>query len=127
MNLKVQAEKMGLDEEEYVEIVNLFIKTTADNIRQMRSAVETRDVSKIHQETHSLKGAALNLGFWQISEIVERIAMRVRENCWHGLSADIEVIQGRMDRIAKLVGKNPVEDTSKGSGGKTHEKKDLGS
>jgi HPt (histidine-containing phosphotransfer) domain-containing protein len=59
MNFKVQAEKMGLDEEEYVEIVNLFIKTAADNLCQMRSAVETGDASKIHQETHSLKGAAL--------------------------------------------------------------------
>ena len=126
MNLKVQAEKMGLDEEEYVEIVNLFLKTTTDNLGQMRSAVETGDVSKLRQETHSLKGAALNLGFWEICEIVERMAMRVRENCWHGLSADIEMIQGRVDRIADLVGKRPVEDASKGKEGKTHEKKDLG-
>ena len=126
MNLKVQAEKMGLDEEEYVEIVNLFIQTTADNLGQMRAAVETGDVSKIRQETHSLKGAALNLGFWEICEIVERMAMRVRENCWHGLSADIEMIQGRVDRIADWVGKKPVEDVSKGSEGNTHGKKDFG-
>ena len=126
MNFKVQAEKMGLDEEEYVEIVNLFIKTAADNLCQMRSAVETGDASKIHQETHSLKGAALNIGFGEICEIVERMALRVRENSWHGLSADIEMIQGRIDRIAKLVGKNPVADTAKGSEGRTHEKKDLG-
>jgi len=126
MNFKVQAEKMGLNEEEYVEIVNLFIKSTDHNLCQMRSAVETGDTSKIHQETHSLRGAALNLGFLEIYEIVERMALRVRENSWHGLSADIEVIQGRIDRIAKLVGKNPVEETSKGSKGKTHEKKDLG-
>jgi HPt (histidine-containing phosphotransfer) domain-containing protein len=127
MNLKLQAEKMGLDEEEYVEIVNLFIKTAADNLCQIRSAVKSGDVSKIHQESHSLKGAALNLGFWAICEIVERMAMRVRENCWHGLSADIEMIQGRVDRIADLVGKKPMDDASDVGEGKTHEKEDLGS
>jgi len=126
MNFKVQAEKMGLDEEEYVEIVKLFIKTTADNLCQMRAAVETGDASKIHQETHSLKGAALNLGFWEICEILERMALRVRENSWHSLSADIEAIQGKIDWIAKLVRKNSVADTSKGSEGGTCEKKDLG-
>ena len=126
MNLKIQAEKIGLDEEEYIEILSLFIKTTTDNLRQLRSAIETGDTSRIHQESHSLKGAALNLGFWEICEIVERMALRVRENSWQDLSADVEVIQGRIDRIAKLVGKRPVEDASKGGEGKTHEKKDLG-
>jgi len=127
MNFKVQAEKMGLDEEEYVEIVNLFIKTAADNLCQMKSAIAAGDVSKIHEETHSLKGAALNLGFWEICEIVERMSMKVRENCWRGLSTDVEVIQGRVDRIADLVGRKPEEEPSVVSEGKTYEKKDLGS
>ena len=117
MNFKVQAEKMGLNEEEYIEILNLFIQTTADNLGQIRLAVKAGDVSKIRQETHSLKGAALNLGFWEICEIVDRMAKRVRENCWQYLSADIEMIQGRVDRIADTMVKKPVEDASKGSEG----------
>ena len=117
MNFKAQAKKMGLDEEEYVEVVDLFIKTTADNLRQLRSAVEAGDISKIHQETHSLKGAALNLGFWDLCIIVERITMRVRENSWHGLSADIEVIQGKIDWIAGLLVQRPMEDGSRGTPG----------
>lgn len=117
MNFKVQAEKMGLDEDEYVEIVDLFIKTTADNLRQLRSAVKTGDRSTIRQETHSLKGAALNLGFWEIIEIVERIAKGVRENSWQGVSADIEGIQGRIDRIAGLLAQRLTEDESKGTRG----------
>ena len=125
MNFKVQAEKMGLDEKEYVEIVDLFIKTTADNLRQLRSALETGDMSKIHQETHSLKGAALNLGFWEICEIIERMAMRVRENSWHGLSDDIEMIQGRIDRIADLLGPRLTEDESKGTPGGDPMKKKI--
>jgi HPt (histidine-containing phosphotransfer) domain-containing protein len=61
MNFKVQAEKVGLDEDEYVEIVDLFLKTTADNLRQLRFAVKTGDRPRIRQETRSLKGAAPNL------------------------------------------------------------------
>jgi HPt (histidine-containing phosphotransfer) domain-containing protein len=117
MNFKVQAEKMGLDEDEYVEIVDLFIETTAENLRQLRSAVKTGDRSKIGQETHSLKGAAVNLGFWEISEIVERIAKGVRENSWQGLSADIEAIQGRIDGIAGLLVKRLTENGSKSTRG----------
>jgi HPt (histidine-containing phosphotransfer) domain-containing protein len=117
MNFKVQAEKMGLDEDEYEEIVDLFVKTTADNLRQLRSAVKTGDRSKIRQETHSLKGAALNLGFLEICEIVERIAKGVQENSWQELSADIEVIQGRIDWIAGLLVQRPMEDGSRGTPG----------
>ena len=117
MNFKVQAEKLGLDEDEYVEIVDLFIKTTADNLRQLRSAVKTGDRSTIRQETHSLKGAALNLGFWEIIEIVEKIGKGVRENSWQGVSADIEVIQGRIDRIAGLLVQRLTEAESKGTRG----------
>jgi len=79
------------------------------------------------QETHSLRGAALNLGFWEIYEIVEKIGRKVRENSWHGLSDDIELIQGRMDRIAKLLGKKPAHDESRGIREEAYEKKDLGS
>jgi HPt (histidine-containing phosphotransfer) domain-containing protein len=117
MNFKVQAEKMGLDEDEYVEIVDLFIKTTTDNLRQLRSAVETGDTSKIREEAHSLKGAALNLGFLEICEIVERIGKRARENSWQGLPADIEVIQGRIDRIEDLLTQRLTENESKGTRG----------
>ena len=108
---------MGLDEDEYVEIVDLFLKTTADNLRQFRSAVKTGDRSKIRQETHSIKGAALNLGFWEIYEIVERIEKGVRENSWQGLSADVEVIQERIDWIAGLLVQRLTEDESKGARG----------
>ena len=114
MNFKIQAEKMGLREEEYLEIVNLFIKTTAHNLNQLRSAIQTGDISNMLQETHSLKGAALNLGFWEICEIVERIGLKVRENSWHGISDDIELIQDRMDGIAKLLGEKPAHDESRG-------------
>ena len=117
MDFKVQAEKMGLEEEEYMEIVNLFIQTTVDNLGQIRSAVKTGDVSKIREEAHSLKGAALNLGFWEICEIADRMTKRVRENCWQDLSADIEMIQGRVDQIADTMGKEPGEGTSRGGEG----------
>jgi len=127
MNLKIEAKKLGLQEEEYLEIVNLFIETTAHNLNQLRSAIQTRDISKMLQETHSLKGAALNLGFWEIYEIIERIGMKVRENSWHGISDDIERIQDTMDRIAKLSGKKPAHDESRGIRGEAYEKKDLGS
>lgn len=127
MNFKNQAEKMGFEEEEYLVIVNLFIKTTAHNLNQLRSAIQTGDISKMLQETHSIKGAALNLGFWEIFEIIERIGMKVRENSWHGISDDVELIQDKMDRIAKSLGKKSAHDGSRGILGGAYEKKDLGS
>ncbi len=117
MNFKFQAKKMGLPEEEYLEILDLFIKTTANNLNQMRSAMQTGDISKILQETHSLKGAALNLGLREICEIVEKITMRVRGNFWLGISHDIERIEGKIGQIAALLGKKLGPDESKGAQG----------
>jgi len=117
MNFKFQAEKMDLKEEVYLEILDLFIKTTARNLNQLRSAIPTGDISKILRETHSLKGAALNLGFWEICEIVEKITVRVRGNFWPGVSDDIELIQGKIDQIAALLQKKRRHDESRGAQG----------
>lgn len=113
MNFKFQAKKMGLPEEEYLEILDLFIKTTTHNLSQLRSAIQTGDISKILQETHSLRGAALNLGFWEICEILEKITMKARGNFWLGISDDVELIQEKISQIAALLEKKPRPDESR--------------
>jgi HPt (histidine-containing phosphotransfer) domain-containing protein len=113
VNFKVEAENMGLQEEVYLEILDLFIKASARNLSQLRSALQTGNGSKILHETHSLKGAALNLGFWEICEIVEKIAMRVRGNVWVGISDEVELIQGKIDQIAALLEKKRRPDESR--------------
>jgi HPt (histidine-containing phosphotransfer) domain-containing protein len=115
MDFKFEAEKMGLQEELYLEILDLFVKATARNLSHMRSALQTGDTSKILHETHSLKGAALNLGFWEICEVVEKIAMRVRGNFWLGISDDVELIQGKIDQIAALLEKKQRPDEARGA------------
>ena len=127
MNFKIRAKKIGLQEEEYLEIVDLFIRTASHNLNQLRSAIKTGDISKTLQETHSLRGAALNLRFRKICEIVEKIEMKVRENSWQGLSDDVELIQRRIDWIAKLLEKKSAHDESRGIQGEAYGKKDLSS
>ena len=126
MNFKIRAQKIGLQEEEYLEIVDLFIRTTSHDLNEIRSAIKAGDTSKMLQETHSLKGAALNLRFRSIYEIVERIGLKVRENSWQGLSDDVELIQKRIDGIAKLLQKKSAHEESKGVQA-AYEKKDPSS
>jgi HPt (histidine-containing phosphotransfer) domain-containing protein len=68
MELKEYAENLGLDENDFKELTSLFIETTKSDLEKLKSAIETKDFTKAKEASHSIKGAAGNLGFMDIWE-----------------------------------------------------------
>ena len=68
MDFTALAEKLGLEQDEFIELVELFVETGKPQIVELRNAVEGQDGEGIRRIAHSIKGASGNLGLMEISQ-----------------------------------------------------------
>lgn len=80
MDIKAAAAGLGLDEDEFAEIVELFIDTAQSDIDKLREGFESGDAEKAANAAHSLKGASGTLGFIDISEIAKKAEEDAKNN-----------------------------------------------
>ncbi len=79
MDLKSIGEDLGLDEAEFLEIVELFIDTATADIDRLKAALSQGDILAINEAAHSLKGSSGNLGFMEIYHHSQEIEEATRE------------------------------------------------
>ncbi len=68
MDFNALASNLGLERDEYIELVELFIETAESDIEKIRTANVQKDADQVAEAAHSLKGSAGNLGFLALSE-----------------------------------------------------------
>jgi len=69
-----------LSEEQYTEIILLFIEGADKRLSELRVAIQNLDVESIEFSAHSLKGSSANLGARKLSEICDVLVNQVRKN-----------------------------------------------
>lgn len=77
MSLKELAENLGIDEEDFRELVQLFIDTTLSDLDKLLESINEEDYNKAKDAAHSIRGAAGNLGFmdiWESASACEKAA-----------------------------------------------------
>jgi HPt (histidine-containing phosphotransfer) domain-containing protein len=80
MNIKKLSEVHGLTVEEFSGILKVFIETAGSDIAKIRTAVEKGDALAVGDAAHSLKGAAGNLGFTELSELARDAEIHANRN-----------------------------------------------
>lgn len=80
MDIKAAAEALGLEEDEFGEIVELFLDTAQSDIDRLKEGFESGDAEKAANAAHSLKGASGTLGFMEISEIAKKAEEDAKKN-----------------------------------------------
>ncbi len=103
MNLKALAEKVDLEEGEYQEMIDLFLKTTSHHLLQMETAIERGDERKVVETAHSIKGSAASLGLARIAEISRGVEANARANNLTDADKAVQTIKSEMGQIAELV------------------------
>ena len=109
MNFKERAENLEMEEDEFVEITDLFVKTCLSDLMQLQSAIEKREALQVAKHAHSIKGIAVNLGFMEIFDAAKKMEM---EACDDRLNDAIELVQKikeEVDRIAEALARCPVQ------------------
>ncbi|TYT76221.1 Hpt domain-containing protein [Desulfobotulus mexicanus] len=62
-DFKKLAEELGLEIADFIELTELFIQTTTDDIARLEKALENQDANSVKDIAHNIKGASGNLGF----------------------------------------------------------------
>jgi len=103
MDFKELAQNLELEENEFLELLGLFVETGYSDLNELQSAIEDGDAEKAGRVAHSIKGTSANLGLTEIFEFAKRIEMNVRNNDLFGATGAAKRIKEQLDRIAKAL------------------------
>jgi len=103
MNAKELAGNLGLEEDEFFELVELFLETGNSDLDILQSAIGKGNVSEAAGAAHSIKGAAGNLGFMDIHEAAKKIEANLRSNWLKGAPEAAQELKKKLNVIAELV------------------------
>ncbi len=100
MAIKQLAEDLELEENECKELLELFIETGMSDINQMKSAMGEGDTTKIMFAAHSLKGAAGNFNFIDLSVTAAEIEKNAHRNKLETMLESITILENMLNEVA---------------------------
>ncbi|GAB6095806.1 hypothetical protein JCM14469_20590 [Desulfatiferula olefinivorans] len=103
MNLKALGESLGLDEDEFIEIVELFLETAEEDVHKLEGALASGNCEAAADAAHSLKGAAGNLGFMEISTLSAGLENQARNHHMDDLPSAIPTLGALLADIRSLL------------------------
>jgi HPt (histidine-containing phosphotransfer) domain-containing protein len=103
MNFKELSKDLGLEEEEYIELFELFVETGMADLNELWIAIDMASTEKAARIAHSLKGAALNLGLNEFHELAETIGNTVRAGQLEKTAQIAKTYQEKLETASGLV------------------------
>ncbi len=102
MNVKEASQNLGLEEDEYIELVELFVETSALDLINLLSAINAKNIDKVARIAHSLKGAAANLGLEEFLELAKIIEETARDGHLEVTAKTACIFKEKLDNIEGL-------------------------
>jgi HPt (histidine-containing phosphotransfer) domain-containing protein len=99
MDFKELAENVGVEEEEYLELIELFIETGMSDLNTLSSAIKEKNAEKAANAAHSLKGAASNLGLMELCEAAKKIEEGTLNDRLEETAEDTQTLKEKLDII----------------------------
>jgi HPt (histidine-containing phosphotransfer) domain-containing protein len=94
------AEKVGLDEEDYVELLDLFFEQADLELKALMEAWVNGDALQVSRTAHALKGASGNLRLQGIYEEAARLESLGKENDLEGVGPLLRSLKEKIDEAA---------------------------
>jgi len=104
MDMKEQAENLGLTEEEYRDMIALFFESGGSDLRKLETAVAAGDAAQAHAASHSLKGSAGSLALTKIYEQACSIDDKLRLEQLDGVAEMVADLRTAYDSLAAALG-----------------------
>lgn len=99
MDSKAMAQSLGLEEDEFFEVLTLFVEVSASDLRNIVNGLEKEDARLVSDAAHSIKGAAMNLGLTDISDIAKDVETKARESNLQGALEASKTIREKLEEI----------------------------
>lgn len=108
MDLRALAEKVDLEEEEFQEMIALFLQNTSEHLTQLQAAIAKGDHGEVVKSAHSIKGSAATLGLTVISGIAWGVEANARRQDLNGADQAVQAIQYEIERLVELASANSM-------------------
>ncbi len=103
MDFKEAARTLGLEEDEYMEVLRLFIEVSHADLEKLKSGIETKNTRIVFETSHSIKGAAVNLGFQDIAQVAKELELNARQNKLDGSDQGYLILKEKLDSLSSCV------------------------
>jgi len=105
MDLKKLGESLGLEEEEFLEMIDLFFESGGSDLEKIEAAVAAGNSAQAHMASHSLKGSSGSLGLMMICEKATAIDEKVRRGDLEGAEEMVVALRKEYDRLLAAANK----------------------
>lgn len=104
MDFRGLANHLDMEKDEFLEVLNLFLDVSDDELRTLQSALDKGDPQKAARAAHSIKGAAINLGLLEMYEFAKSMEKSTRENHVDEAYEMAKRAKVEIDRIRETLG-----------------------
>jgi HPt (histidine-containing phosphotransfer) domain-containing protein len=104
MDFKELGENLGLEEDEYMELVELLVDTGKVDVQKLKTAIEQGDSDEAGNAAHSLKGASGNLGIMNIFEVAKQCEEAARNHLMEDLTPLVKKIEDMLETLSIAAG-----------------------
>lgn len=102
MNINELADNLGLEPDEYMEILELLVASGKADLASLEQAIAANDAEGVVKAAHSIKGASANLGLMDLSETARDIEFKGREQNLTGMGEKIQALKAAFDPVVEL-------------------------
>lgn len=103
MDIKKMAENLGLDEDEYIEMLHLFIESGGADLAKLEAAISEGNAEKAHEASHSFKGSSGSLGLDALYQLAKAIDDQNRTGTLDGLAEKVKDLRSEYDNLVRAV------------------------
>jgi HPt (histidine-containing phosphotransfer) domain-containing protein len=105
MDFKALASNLGLEENEYFEMLDLFVEVSLSDLDRLEAGLKEAKSDEVLEAAHSIKGAAINLGLEEFSDIALTVEMKARDENLGGATEAARKIREMLDQLQGFAGK----------------------
>ncbi len=107
MNILIDREgaldRLGGDEELFMELVQLFMENAPEQIAQLEEAIKAMDIDTARRASHSLKGSAANVGVVNVQQEAFQAESAAKNGDWEGLRFYHERIKTELEKVRSFL------------------------
>jgi HPt (histidine-containing phosphotransfer) domain-containing protein len=103
MDFRTLAKDLGMEEDEFSELVNLFLNTSYSDLSKLQTALRVGDFKMAADAAHSIKGAAMSLGLLEIYEFAKSMEISARENHLDKVNEMAKKTKEEIDQIGETI------------------------
>ena len=99
MHFKKLGEKIGLDEDAYIEMIELFVESGGEDLQKLEATIKEADAEKAHEASHSIKGSSGSLMLDTIYEIAKSMDDILRTGKFDNVDELLNRLRGEYETI----------------------------